>query len=179
MSHEWHITRANAPAAGQLAPAASAAPGESRRRPRGSTLVEFAVVCPMLLLIVLGIMDFGRLFFTQLTLQHALREAGRFAVTGNKLPNPSNPSQNLPRVDSIKAVAQQSAAGLDLTNIKITSKKGGTNHAGAPTDTVTISLTTHVKLLTPIVAKFFPDGAHKITASTTFKNEPFHPGNTV
>src|SRR5437899_784452 len=49
---------------------------------RGTAAVEFALVAPLFLLLVFGILDFGRLFYVQETLQHALREAGRFAVTG-------------------------------------------------------------------------------------------------
>lgn len=154
------------------------APGRERSGERGSAFVEFALVSPLLLLLMFGVLDFGRLFFTQLTLQHALREAGRFAVTGNHLPNAGG-STNMSRIASIKQVAQQSAAGLDLTAIQIHSVKGGTNNAGGPSDTVTISLTTNLKLLTPLVATFFPQGASKITASTTFKNEPFDPKDTV
>lgn len=164
MSQNRHTTRATAPRWGS-------------KGDRGSAFVEFALVSPLLLLLMFGVLDFGRLFFTELTIQHALREAGRFAVTGNHLPNPGGGSW--PRVYSIKQVAQQSAAGLDLTNIKITSVRGGTNHAGGPSDTVTISLTTSLKLLTPLVADFFPQGASKITASTTFKNEPFDPQSTL
>ena len=47
-----------------------------------------------------------------------------------------------------------------------------------PAEHVTISLTTN-EALTPLVATFFPQGASKITASTTFKNEPFDPKDTV
>jgi Flp pilus assembly protein TadG len=159
--------------------ARSSETGRVGKGERGSAFVEFALVAPILLLLMFGVLDFGRLFFTQLTLQHALREAGRFAVTGNKLPSPGGGSSKMSRVASIKQIAQQSAAGLDLTNIQIKSVNGGTNHAGGPSDTVTISLTTNVKLLTPLVATFFPQGASKIEASTTFKNEPFDPKDTV
>jgi Flp pilus assembly protein TadG len=155
------------------------APRWRNRGERGSAFVEFALVSPLLLLLMFGVLDFGRLFFTQLTLQHALREAGRFAVTGNHLPNPGGGSTSMSRVASIKQVAQQSAAGLDLSSIQIHSVHGGTNHGGGPSDTVTISLTTNLKLLTPLVATFFPQGASKITASTTFKNEPFDPKDAV
>jgi Flp pilus assembly protein TadG len=159
--------------------ARSSETGRGSSGERGSAFVEFALVAPILLLLMFGVLDFGRLFFTQLTLQHALREAGRFAVTGNKMANPGGGSSKMSRVASIKQIAQQSAAGLDLTNIQIKSIHGGTNHAGGPSDTVTISLTTNVKLLTPLVATFFPQGASKITASTTFKNEPFDPKDAV
>src|SRR5437660_3423743 len=99
------------------------------RSRRGQSIVEFALVAPMFLLLVFGILDFGRLFFTQETLQHALREAGRFAVTGQH--------SGTNRVASIIQAAQQAAPGLNISNIQITSG-GVPNYAGGPRETVTI-----------------------------------------
>jgi Flp pilus assembly protein TadG len=147
---------------------------------KGQTIMEFPVIVPLFFLLLFGVIDFGRLFFVQMSLQNAIRQAGRFAVTGNHLPDPKKPGQNLSRVDSIIKTAQQAAMGLDVTNVQVTSSKGGTGNAGGPGDTVTISLTTNMKLITPIISRFFgPKGTYKFTVSVSFKNEPFPPGNTV
>ena len=54
------------------------------RRPksdeRGQSLVEFALVLPVLLLLLLGILEFGWLFNGQITLTSAAREGARTAV---------------------------------------------------------------------------------------------------
>jgi Flp pilus assembly protein TadG len=52
----------------------------SRRgaRQRGQAAVELALTLPLLLLIVLGIVDFGRVFIAADTLTHATREAARY-----------------------------------------------------------------------------------------------------
>jgi len=42
---------------------------------RGQTLVEFALVLPMLLVIVLGVVDFGRVFQTSILMESATRAA--------------------------------------------------------------------------------------------------------
>jgi Flp pilus assembly protein TadG len=53
----------------------------SRQRPRlgssrrGQSLVEFALVLPMLLVLLLGIADFGRVFNAGITLEAATRDA--------------------------------------------------------------------------------------------------------
>jgi len=52
------------------------------RSERGQSVVELAVVLPVLLLILLGIAEFGRLFHAYLTVEHAAREGARLAVTG-------------------------------------------------------------------------------------------------
>lgn len=149
-------------------------------RRRASSLVEFALVAPLFFLLIFGIIDFGRLFFTRATLQHALREAGRFAVTGNKLPgvNPAT-SQPYTRVESIIEVAKKAAVGLDVTGITVSSQAGGPNHAGGPGDRVTVSITTTLRIITPIIGQFFTDGRYTFTVRTTFRNEPFHPSQTL
>lgn len=47
---------------------------------KGQSLVEFALVVPMLLLVVFGIAEFGRAWMTKNILTGAAREASRLAV---------------------------------------------------------------------------------------------------
>lgn len=49
----------------------------SGRRERGSAVVEFALIVPILILIVLGIAEFGRAYQAQTMLSQAAREAAR------------------------------------------------------------------------------------------------------
>lgn len=51
--------------------------GRSGTGERGAAMVEMAIVLPVLLLLVFGIIDFGRLYNTQVTLTHAAREGIR------------------------------------------------------------------------------------------------------
>jgi len=46
--------------------------------PPAQSLVEFALVLPLLLLIVLGAMDFGRMFYTKMVLTNAAREGANY-----------------------------------------------------------------------------------------------------
>lgn len=58
-------------------------PSSGRRaRDRGSAAVEFALLLPALLLIVFGIIDFGRALNAQITLTQAAREGARLAALG-------------------------------------------------------------------------------------------------
>ena len=54
---------------------------EGHRR-RGQTLAEFAISLPLLLILVFGIVEFGRMFQSWVTIQNAARAAARYAVTG-------------------------------------------------------------------------------------------------
>jgi TadE-like protein len=51
-----------------------------RLRRRGTALVEFAVVLPLLLMILMGIIEFGWIFMVRQTLTNAAREGCRVAV---------------------------------------------------------------------------------------------------
>lgn len=57
------------------------APPRRRSRP-GQTLVEFALTLPILLLLIFGIIEFGRIFQAWVTVQNAARTAARYGVTG-------------------------------------------------------------------------------------------------
>lgn len=53
-----------------------------RRDDTGASALEFALVVPVLLLIVMGIIEFGFMFQAQLALTHAAREGARQASVG-------------------------------------------------------------------------------------------------
>lgn len=57
--------------------------GRDGRRERGSELIEFAIVFPLLLLIVSGIVDFGFLFQTYEVVTNSAREGARIAILPN------------------------------------------------------------------------------------------------
>lgn len=52
-------------------------------RDRGAAMVEFALVLPILLLILCGIIDFGRAMHAQVTLTEAAREGARAESLGS------------------------------------------------------------------------------------------------
>jgi len=56
---------------------------DNLRKRRGQTLAEFALTLPILLLIVFGTIEFGRLFQAWVTIQNSAREATRYATTGS------------------------------------------------------------------------------------------------
>ena len=146
---------------------------------RGQTLLEFALVAPVFLLIVCGIIDFGRLFYAQMTVQNALREAGRYASTGQCSAPPTgcmtdSKGNVLSQIASIQAVAQQMAPGFNFSGMVITGG-GVTGSTGSPGQLVTLTVTNTVPLLTGPIAAFFTSGSgsYSFTASVTFKNEPY------
>jgi Flp pilus assembly protein TadG len=145
----------------------------------GQSMVEFAMVVPLFFLLIFGIIDLGHLFYVQMTLQNAMRQAGRYAVTGNHITN-AGTTTPMSRIDSIRQIAQTAAVGLilDVGSISISSigNNGSVTQgsAGRPSDTVVISLNTSLQLFTPLIGQFFgPNGVYNFTVSTSFRNEPF------
>jgi hypothetical protein len=107
------------------------------QRQRGQGLVEFALILPALLMIVLSIIEGALLFQAYLAVQHAAREAARYAVTyqppltyseeqgllllqGIDVKNPAYPDESKSewyhrRVQLIKERARDQAVGIRLT----------------------------------------------------------------
>lgn len=64
---------------------------------RGAALVEFALLLPLLLLLVFGVIEFGRGYHTKTTLTHAAREGVRVAAldSGDPVATVRNAAPNL------------------------------------------------------------------------------------
>jgi len=60
-----------------------------KRGQRSQALIEFALVSPVLLLLLFGIVDIGRAVFYYDTVSHAAREGARVAVRASN-PLPTN-----------------------------------------------------------------------------------------
>jgi Flp pilus assembly protein TadG len=82
----------------------------------GAAAVEFAFVLPVLLLLLFGIVEFGRAWNVRQTLTDAAREGARVAAVNNGLVTPA-----ATLADSVKKVVTGSAqrAGLDLLQLTI------------------------------------------------------------
>jgi Flp pilus assembly protein TadG len=96
---------------------------------RGATIVEFALLLPMLLLIVLGIIDFGRMLNAQVTLTQAAREGSRLVALGQ--PN-------------VVSRTQAAATGLSPVGVSVTQAcptGAGATSSGAVQTTYTFSFT--------------------------------------
>lgn len=83
-----------------------------QRNDRGASAVEFALVLPILMLLICGIVDFGRAFNARITLTNAAREAVRVWALGG--------SYDATRAAAIATAAPAEAPPTKLTNVTIT-----------------------------------------------------------
>jgi hypothetical protein len=101
-----------------------------KTKARGQALTEFALILPLLLLLLLGIIEGARIAWAYITVQNAAREAARYAVSGQPLKRPDEPADcdvisgsplgepwsctDIERVSRIKDVAVQRAKDLGV-----------------------------------------------------------------
>jgi Flp pilus assembly protein TadG len=107
-------------------------------RERGAVAVEFALLLPVLLLIVFGIIDFGRALNAQITLTQAAREGARLAALGNS-------------DASVKSWTVNAATGLSLTAGSVSVTDCPANVAAGSVST-TVVVTYSFSFITPVGA---------------------------
>lgn len=84
-----------------------------RNGERGQTMVEFALVLPILLVVLLAIIQFGIAFNDYLALTDAVRAGSRQAAVSRQLPDPVGSAEA--RVRSAAQGSLDAAAGGPLT----------------------------------------------------------------
>jgi len=131
----------------------------------GQSLVEFALLLPVMLMLFFGTMEFGRLWFTRLTVRHAVVEATRFAVTGIRLTDPET-GDPLGRVESIERYLRNSSNTLDIETIDIDPPDGG-----GPEEVVRVTVTYAYNYTMPGLKNRLPTVRFDISAS--MRNEPY------
>lgn len=98
------------------------------RREDGQSLVEFAIMLPLLLLIVTGLFDCARAVWQENTLAYAAREGTRYAIvhgSGSSLSlGPADPAE-----PNITAVVRSAAVGVQGVTV-VTSWPDGDNDRG-------------------------------------------------
>jgi Flp pilus assembly protein TadG len=76
-------------------------------------MVELGLAISVLLLLVLGVIEFSRHYHTRLTVRHHVAEAGRLAATGRTLIDPDT-GEPMSRAESVRYYIQTSASTLPV-----------------------------------------------------------------
>ena len=162
---------------------AIAAAKESGKGCRGATMVEFAMVLPVFMLLLFGIIEFGRYFFVQHTLQFATREGTRLALVGGTLADENgNPLSRTASI--IKEIKDNASLAINPAEISISifpitaaySDPVGWDvqqNAGDPGAYMRVRTRHTYIFLTPLIGNFFTGGGPQIQAEATYRNELF------
>jgi Flp pilus assembly protein TadG len=149
----------------------------SVRSERGAALVEMAVVLPLFVVLLFGIIETGWLFSQQVEIRHSAREAARVAAVSTPDINGGGFS-----ADDIRerACATMALSGDSVTEIKVTS--AGTDIGDNATVTVTVVYDALTGLLDPIFDGLSIDTSvefrleqPRLWTDTTFATSPICP----
>lgn len=148
---------------------------------RGQAVVELTFGFLIFMAIFFALVEFSHLLYTKLTLQNALRSAGRYMITGRTGVDASG--NTIPRPDMIHDVF---CANVIATGIQCPSLGSGFTFScfdaagtatpcsgGAPEATVMVTVQLTKPAMTPFFSQFFPAGGVNFVLSTTWKNEPY------
>lgn len=123
----------------------------------GQTMVETAIVLPVVLLLLVAIVDAGRVFHSWLIVTNAAREGARSASAQQPWTTVE------PRIEA--------AAGAWMCdNVDLICTNPGSNIQGASGSAVTIQVERDVTLLTPIMSALW-GGTVRLTGTATMQLE--------
>jgi Flp pilus assembly protein TadG len=146
--------------------------------PRGQTLVEFALILPILMIVLFGIVQFGLIFWAQITLTQVSRDTGRWAATQTVSPCSSGAA-------AIQTQASALAGNSSLygfPSYPVTATSTWTQASGSatcpPADNqtvwyVNITLTHDVPMVLPFLADTCAPSCKKtLTTTVQYRMEP-------
>ena len=131
------------------------------RRERGASAVEMAMVAPFLLILLLGIVEFGFLFGEYNELRHAVREGARYAaVSDPDLTGDGTVDED----DVIQKICDSMGLGAPAVDIVLTQAGADIGDVGS----VQVTLDTESLSGAPIISIFVPD---QLENTATFRLE--------
>ena len=141
-------------------------------RHRGQSLVEMALLAPVLVLLLFSVVEMGRLFLAWVTVQHAARTGVRVAITGQG-------EQPEARLALIQSVARDAASHLRNVEIRVRSWDGAMTvgsgregDPGGPCDLVEVEVRHTYRPVIALMASLLPEPINLIGRERKL-NEPW------
>jgi Flp pilus assembly protein TadG len=167
----------------------------------GAAAIEFAIVAPVMFLLLFGIIEIGVIFFAQSTLQNATDDTARMVRTGQAQNGNMTQSQFVAQVCSEMSgliptgtctstlwVDMQAFSNFQSANYNnVINPNGSLNsnnmkyQPGTACQVVLVRAYYPWTIMTPLMSPLLqnmPNGQFLLTASTTFRNEPYQSGAT-
>jgi Flp pilus assembly protein TadG len=122
---------------------------------RGQAMVEFALVLPILIVLFMGVVEFGRIYNSYLVITNASREGARMAVLGKS-------------DEEIAARVELAAANLDPAALNTAVTPGPAQRKSG--ELATVEVRYDIPLAFPLFDAFLPDPL-PIVSKTTMRVE--------
>jgi hypothetical protein len=131
---------------------------------RGQSLLEFAFALPMLLILLLGVLDVGRMYFTFLAIQNAAGEGALYAAINPKCVQTSDGPECGDPNNALYRATHESPEGLvDWQRVTIEAEPADRSGLREG-DPITIILHYEYDVLTPLLSPLLPDGKLRLRA---------------
>jgi uncharacterized membrane protein len=138
------------------------------RRSRGQSLAEFALVLPLILLLLLFGIDFGRVFLGWVELNNVVREAANFAAQNPTAWNSVNPDATAQAEYARLVTADAAGISCTLPNpLPTPSFPNGANGPNAIGQPVAVGITCNFGLITPVIGNIVGNPLH-VSSSAAF-----------
>ena len=122
---------------------------------KGQALVEFAIILPVLLLLIMGIMEFGMMLNSYLTIENASREGARLGIVGGT-------------TDEIKSCVISVSPNLNAADLSVLiNPDDGYRNSG---DTLTVTVDYNYHTTVPIISNLL-NNIVVLKASTSMRIE--------
>jgi hypothetical protein len=135
------------------------------RRERGQSMVEFALVLPVVLLLIFGLLEFGRVVNAEISAGHCANELARFAVVGHSIEEVRNYAYQTPICPTFNLDPATTPGNL-LIEIDL-SYPGGSGTGAA----VIVTMAYPIEIVVPIIQEFFPGGIFTAHGRATLQME--------
>lgn len=123
---------------------------QTLRREDGQAVVEFVLLFPLVLVMVMVIIEFGFALHTYVTINNAASEAARYAAVGNE-PNTGATCDTTPSDPSIEGRAVDASGGLlSCSDVSVTYLKIVSTPGFARGDGVAVHITHTYTMVTPL-----------------------------
>lgn len=136
---------------------------------QGAVLVEFALVLPLLVTLMLTVVDLGLVIRDHQVLQNAARETARFSSLKRNQIGPNNPSAS-EAVIKQRAVAYCLDAGITLQATDVTVDQGASISVGGVSLSASRIIIVHSRSLLIAGAPFLPVGSLVLRGEAIFRN---------
>ena len=125
------------------------------KKNKGQGIVEFALVVPLFLLLAFGILEGGRVLYSQMVVAEAAREGARaVAISGDR---------------TQAAIAVNRFPGTFLTTVTPSPLVYG--------QVVTVKVSTTVTIFTPLISAFFTPNPFPVSSTANMREENSKPIN--